>query len=156
VAQLNRDIPLYWVNTLSYQISKQLWFVRFFGGMFIVFGFIALFLAVIGLYAVMAFSVSRRVREVGIRMALGATGNTVVRLILRQGVGQLVTGTVIGLVFAAWISRLMSFVLFQVDPRDPMIFGGVALVLGVSGVLACLIPAARATRIDPLVALRAD
>lgn len=156
VAQLNPDIPLYWVNTLSYQVSKQLWFVRVFGGMFMIFGFIALFLAVIGLYAVMAFSVSRRVREVGIRMALGATGQSVVRLIMRQGLGQLLVGTVIGLAFAAWISRLMSFVLFQVDPRDPAVFIGVAATLGIAGALACLVPAARATRIDPLVALRAD
>jgi len=156
VAQLNPDIPLYWVNTLSYQISKQLWFVRVFGGMFMIFGVIALFLAVLGLYAVMAFSVSRRVREVGIRMALGASSRAVVRLILRQGLTQLLIGTVIGLAFAASISRLMSFVLFQVDPRDPAIFLGVAAVLGVSGVIACLVPAARATRIDPLVALRAD
>jgi predicted permease len=156
VSQLDPDIPLYWVNTLEYQVSSELWFVRVFGTMFMIFGFVALFLAVIGLYAVMAFSVSRRVREVGIRMALGATARGVVRLILRQGLGQLAIGTVIGLAFAAWISRFMSFILFQVDPRDPVIFGGVALALGVSGVLACLIPASRATRIDPLVALRAE
>jgi predicted permease len=156
VSQLNPDIPLYWVSTLQYQVAKQLWFVRVFGTMFMIFGFIALFLAVIGLYAVMSFSVSRRAREVGIRMALGATSRGVVRLILRQGLVQLVIGTTVGLAFAAWISRLMSFILFQVDPRDPMIFGGVAVALGLSGLLACLGPASRATRIDPLVALRAD
>jgi predicted permease len=156
VAALNPDIPLYWVQTLDEAASQALWFVRVFGTMFMLFGFVALFLASVGLYAVMSFSVSRRTREVGIRMALGAQGSHVVRMIFGQGLLQLTVGTVVGLGLAFAISSVMSVVLFQVQPHDPLIFGGVAAVLVTVGLLACLIPAKRATLVDPLVALRSD
>jgi len=156
IASLNPDIPLYWVQSLDTAIAESLWFVRVFGTMFMIFGFVALFLASIGLYAVMSFSVSRRTREVGIRMALGAQGRDVVRMIFGQGALQLAVGMAVGLAMALGISRLLSVILFQVHPRDPMIFGGVAAVLMVVGLLACFVPATRATRVDPLVALRSD
>jgi putative ABC transport system permease protein len=156
LASLNPDIPLYWVQTLDSAIAQSLWFVRVFGTMFLIFGFVALFLASIGLYAVMSFSVSRRTREVGIRMALGAQGRDVVRMIFNQGLIQLGVGMTVGLAFAFGISRLMSVVLFQVQPRDPAIYGGVAAVLVAVGIMACFVPANRATRVDPLVALRSD
>ena len=124
--------------------------------MFMIFGLVALFLASVGLYAVMAFSVSRRTREVGIRMALGAQAGDVVRLILGQGALQLGVGMTIGIAFALGISRLLKVILFQVQPRDPVIFGGVAGVLILVGIVACLVPAKRATLVDPLVALRSD
>ena len=113
-------------------------------------------LAAIGLYAVMAFSVSQRTREVGIRMAIGAQASHVQRMILRQGVGQVVIGLGFGLLMAAGVSQLLSVILFDVGARDPAIFGGVVLVLIVTALLACIIPARRATRIDPLEALRHD
>jgi putative ABC transport system permease protein len=156
VASLNSDIPLYWVQSLDVAIDQSVWFIRVFGTMFLVFGFVALFLASIGLYAMMSFSVSRRTREVGIRMALGAQGRDVVRMIFGQGAMQLSVGMAFGLALALGISRLMSVILFQVQPRDPVIFGAVAAVLIAVGLLACLIPASRATRVDPLVALRSD
>jgi putative ABC transport system permease protein len=156
VASLNPDIPLYWVQSLDNAIAQSLWFVRVFGTMFLIFGFVALFLASIGLYAVMSFSVSRRTREVGIRMALGAQGRDVVRMIFGQGLIQLGVGMTVGLAFAFGISQLMKVVLFQVEPRDPTIFGGVAAVLVAVGLMACFVPASRATRVDPLVALRSD
>jgi predicted permease len=156
VVSLNRDIPIYWVQTLRDAIAQELWFIRVFGTMFAIFGVIALFLAAVGLYAVMAFSVSRRTREVGIRMALGASGSNVVGLIFRQGVVQLGVGLAIGLALALGVARLMTIILFDVQPRDPLIFGGVAAVLIATGILACVVPARRATRVDPLVALRAD
>jgi predicted permease len=156
VASLNPDIPLYWVQTLDEAASQALWFVRVFGTMFMIFGFVALFLASVGLYAVMSFSVSRRTREVGIRMALGAQARNVVSMIFGQGVLQLAIGMTLGLALAFGISQVMTVVLFQVEPHDPLIFGGVALVLVVVGLLACLIPARRATLVDPLVALRSD
>jgi putative ABC transport system permease protein len=156
VSALNPDIPLYWVQSLDSAVAEQLWFVRVFGTMFMIFGFVALFLASVGLYAVMSFSVIRRTREVGIRMALGARGAHVVRMVFGQGMYQLALGMTIGLSLALGISRLLSIILFQVEPRDPAIFGGVAAVLGGVGLLACLIPAHRATRVDPLVALRSD
>lgn len=156
VAALNPDIPLYWVMTLDDAAGQSLWFVRVFGTMFMIFGFVALFLASVGLYAVMSFSVSRRTREVGIRMALGAQGRNVIGMIFGQGAMQLGLGMVLGLALAAGIASLMRVVLFQVEPRDPTIFGGVAGVLVAVGLVACLVPARRATLVDPLVALRSD
>lgn len=156
VASLNADIPLYWAQPLDAAIAEQLWFVRVFGTMFMIFGFAALFLASVGLYAVMSFSVVRRTREMGIRMALGAQGSHVVRMIFGQGAMQLGVGMALGLALALGISRLLSAILFDVQPRDPQIFGGVAGVLAIVGLLACLIPAQRATRVDPLIALRSD
>lgn len=156
VAALNPDIPLYWVYSMEEAIARPTWYIRVFGTMFMIFGFIALFLAAIGLYAVMSFSVSRRTREVGIRMALGAQAGDMVRLILQQGAWQLVAGVILGLGLAAGVAQLTRVILFEVQPRDPTIFGGVVGVLAISGLFACLVPALRATRVDPLVALRSE
>jgi putative ABC transport system permease protein len=156
VASLNPDIPLYWVQSYEAATAQSLWFVRVFGTMFMIFGFVALFLASVGLYAVMSFSVSRRTREVGIRMALGAQGGDVVRMIFGQGALQLGLGMTAGLGLAYGISQLLKVVLFQVQPRDPVVFGGVAAVLIGVGLVACFVPAKRATLVDPLVALRSD
>ena len=156
VASVNPDLPLYWVDTLDSQISQQVWFVRVFGTMFMIFGFVALFLASVGLYAVMSFSVSRRIREVGIRMALGARASDVVRMIFRQGLLQLGIGMTIGLLIAAGIGRMLKVILFQVQPRDPQIFVGVVVALTLVGIVACFVPARRATQVDPLVALRSE
>ena len=156
VASLNPDIPLYWVQSLDGAVAERLWFVRVFGTMFMIFGAVALFLASVGLYAVMSFSVSRRTREVGIRMALGARSSDVVTMIFGQGALQLGIGMTVGLALALGISRLLRSILFQVQPRDPAIFGGVALVLVVVGLVACFVPARRATFVDPLIALRSD
>jgi len=127
-----------------------------FGTMFMIFGFVALFLAAVGLYAVMAFSVSRRTREVGIRMAMGAPAHRVVRMIMAQGLTQLAVGMIIGLAGALAISRLMVVILFDVRPRDPLVFGLVALTLLLTGLLATGIPAFRATAVDPATALHTD
>ncbi|MEX2182391.1 MAG: ABC transporter permease [Gemmatimonadaceae bacterium] len=156
VASLNPDLPIYWSMTLDEAIAEPLWFVRVFGTMFMIFGLVALFLASIGLYAVMSFAVSRRTREVGIRMALGATPRRVVRLIFNNGAWQLGLGLGIGLLLAAGISRLLTMILFDVQPLDPAVFGGVAAVLAITGMIACFIPARRATRVDPADAMRAD
>jgi hypothetical protein len=154
VTALNRDIPIYWVYSMTEALARPLWFIRVFGTMFMLFGFVALFLAAVGLYAVMAFSVSRRTREVGIRMALGADAAHVLGMVLRQGIVQLGIGMTAGLALAVGVSQLMKIVLFDVQPRDPQIFALVVSVLSIAGVLACLIPARRATQVDPLTALR--
>ncbi len=156
VASLNPDLPIYWPMTMTEAIAGPLWFIRVFGTMFMIFGFVALFLASIGLYAVMSFAVSRRSREMGVRMALGASASSVVRLMFKQGAWQLGLGLGIGLALAAGISRVMSVVLFDVQPLDAMVFGGVALTLAVTGTMACLIPARRATLVDPAVAMRSE
>jgi ABC-type antimicrobial peptide transport system permease subunit len=137
-------------------IARNLWHIRVFGGLFMVFGVVALFLAGIGLYAVMAFSVSRRAREVGIRIALGARTSHVLRLVFRQGIIQLGIGLTLGLALAAGVSRLVAGVLFEVQPRDPVTFAAVVGVLTLAGLLACYIPARRAARVDPLSAMRAE
>ena len=154
VAAQDPDIPIYFVNTLRGAIAEQTWFYRVFGGLFMIFGFTALLLAAIGLYAVMAFSVSQRTREVGIRMAVGAEARDVMRMILRQGIVQVALGMLLGLAMAAGVSQLLSIILFDVKPRDPTIFASIVVVLSITAVLACLIPARRATTVDPLEALR--
>jgi predicted permease len=156
VASLEADIPLYWEYSMTEALSRPTWFFRVFGTMFMIFGGIALFLAGIGLYAVMAFSVSRRTRELGIRMALGAKSGDVVRLVMRQGAWQIGIGLALGVLLAVGISGLLSILLFEVPPRDPMTFGLALGVLVLAGVLACLIPARRATAVDPIEALRVE
>jgi ABC-type antimicrobial peptide transport system permease subunit len=156
VASLNPDIPIYFVYSMEEAFARPTWFIRVFGTMFMIFGVIALFLASVGLYAVMSFAVSRRVREVGIRMALGAQSRDVVRMIFGQGAWQLGTGLLLGLGLAYGVANLLTIILYDVQPRDPSIFGSVVLVLAMAGMAACLVPARRATRVDPLTALRAD
>jgi predicted permease len=156
VAAIDPDIPIYFVYSMEEALARPTWYIRIFGTMFMIFGVIALFLSSVGLYAVMSFSVSRRVKEVGIRMALGAQAGDVLRMVVRQGVWQLVIGVTAGMALAAGVAQLMKVVLFDVQPRDPTIFGAVVVVLAVTGLLACLLPARRATRVDPLMALRTE
>ena len=104
----------------------------------------------------MAFSVGRRTREVGIRMALGAKPGHVLAMVVRQGLWQLGTGMAAGLTLALGVSQLLKILLFDVQPRDPAIFAAVVSVLSIAGLLACVIPARRATKVDPLLALRSD
>ena len=144
------------MEPLASAIAQRTWFYRVFGTIFMIFGVVALFLAAVGLYGVMAFTVGRRTREMGVRMALGAQPRSVVGLIMRQGLLQLGIGMTAGLLFAAGVANLVKMVLFDVQPRDPMVFGGVALTLIVTGIVANFVPAKRATRVDPLIALRAE
>ena len=156
VSALNPDIPLYWVYSMDEALARPTWFFRVFGTIFIIFGFVALFLASVGLYAVMAFSVSRRSRELGIRMALGARRDHVVRMILRQGLVQLSIGMLVGLALAAGVAQVLQIILFDVQPRDPAIFGLVILVLTATALAACVMPALRATRVNPVIVLRGE
>lgn len=119
-----------------------------------IFGGVALFLASVGLCGVMAFSVSRRTQEVGVRMALGAQAKDVVRLLFREGLVHLSIGPGIGLALAAALSRGLEVILFQVGPWDPLILLAIAIVLILTSVAASVVPARRATRVDPMVALR--
>jgi ABC-type antimicrobial peptide transport system permease subunit len=156
VAALDPDVPVFAAASMDAVLSKPTWPLRVFGTLFVIFGFVSLILAAIGLYAVMAYSVSRRVREMGIRMALGATAGAVIRLVCRQGAMQIVIGMSIGLLFGAAFVRAIRMLLFEVQPNDPVVFALVAGVLGVAAFVACLIPAIRATQVDPLTALRTD
>ena len=156
VASVDADIPIYWVETLTDRLSQQTWFYNVFGVLFMIFGISALFLAAVGLYGVMSFSVSRRTTEMGVRMALGAQGAQVLRMILRQGLGQIVIGLVLGVGLAVLISRGLQMVLFQVNPNDPVVYIVITGVLALTGLAASTVPAKRATAVDPMVALRQE
>jgi putative ABC transport system permease protein len=115
---------------------------------------LALLLTAIGVYGLLAFSVARRTNETGTRMALGATGGAVLWLILKQGTGLIALGLVLGLAGAYLVTRWLTALLFGVQASDPLTFAGVAAILLVVGLLASYVPARRATRIDPMAALR--
>ncbi len=156
VADLDQDLPISQVNTLAETIRAGMIFFNIFGAMFTVFGAAALFLASIGLYGVLSFSVNQRRHELGLRVALGASPVSVVRLVLGQTGLQLAIGMVIGLGLSILLGRGLSFVLFGVAATDLSVLGGVAALLSITSVVACVIPARRATRVDPIVAMRAD
>ena len=119
-----------------------------------IFAAVALALAVIGTYGVVAYSVAQRTQEFGIRLALGASRADVLKVVLRQGLILTAAGVALGLIAAVSVTRLMSSVLFEVRPGDPLILGIAALILGSVAMLASYLPALRATRVDPMLALR--
>lgn len=121
-----------------------------------IFAALALVIATTGVYGVLAFIVNQRTREIGVRIALGADPGDVVALFLRQGTLIVLLGLAAGLGGAWWLARTVETFLFEVRPRDPLVFGVVACCLALVGVAACWIPARRASRIDPLIALRAE
>lgn len=153
INSIDATLPIYWVRSLSDQYALDTWFYRAFGSLFMAFGLAALALATIGLYGVMSFAASNRTREIGVRMALGASAKDVVTLILKLGASQIAIGLVLGLAFALALSRGLGILLFDVNPWDPSIFVTVVITLGATGLLASLIPARRATRVDPVDAL---
>lgn len=153
VESLDRNLPIFEVLSMEDVIAKETWFYWLFGNLFMVFGFAALFLAAIGLYGVMSFAVSRRTQEMGIRMALGADGPVLVRLVMKRGVAQLAVGMVLGIGLAALAASPLQIILYEVRARDPMVFAMVVAALAFTGLLASFLPASRVTRVDPVVAL---
>ena len=137
-------------------IADNTWVFGLFGSLFMIFGTVALFMAAVGLYGVMAFSVSRRTKEMGLRMALGSSGKDIVRLVLKKGLVQLALGMAIGLGAGVAMSRPLQFVMFDVNPKDPVVYAAIVGALGLAGLLACLVPARRATRVNLVDALRAE
>ncbi len=119
-----------------------------------VFAAVGLALVAIGTYSVIAYTVSRQTHEIGIRMALGAGGGDVVRMVLRMGLRPLAGGVAVGLLATAGATRLIAGQLWGVSPHDPVTLGGVAALSAAAGLAACYFPARRATRVDPMVALR--
>ena len=156
IRALNPNLPIFNLGSLTQVIDRSLWFYPVFGTLFIVFGAAALFMATVGLYGVLSFSVSRRLREMGIRMALGASPRAVIGLIMRQGAGQLAAGLAVGLVLAFGLTRVLGFLMFETTPQDPPVFIMVVLTIAGAGMLASLVPARRATLAEPTEALRAE
>jgi len=136
--------------------NPQLWVVRAGAALFSIFGGLALGLAVIGVYGVKAYSVARRTREIGIRMALGAQGKTVQWMILREGIAMVAAGLALGLLLAFATGKIVSSILFQVSSTDPFAFSIAPVLLATAALLATWIPARRATKISPMAALRTE
>ena len=154
VWSVDRSVALADVRTMNEVIARSVVRRKFTMTLLGVFAALAMALAAIGLYGVMAYSISQRTHEIGIRMALGAQRNTVLAMVLRQGMAMAAAGIVAGVVAALALTRLISGLLFGVSATDPLTFGGIVLLLGVVALLANYLPARRATRVDPMVALR--
>jgi ABC-type antimicrobial peptide transport system permease subunit len=137
-------------------LAQGRWPYRVFGSMFTIFAFIALVLSSVGIYAVTAYSVTQRTAEIGVRMALGAQASQVSWLILRRGLMQLAIGLTLGVILAWFASAALQSLVVQIPTRDPVTFATIIAVLVVVTVAACVIPARRATRLDPVRALRAE
>ncbi|MFL6212373.1 MAG: ABC transporter permease [Blastocatellia bacterium] len=154
VQALDANLPVFNVRTLAEQKSQSLYTARMAATLLTAFGGLALGLAALGIYGVMAYTVTRRTREIGIRMALGARTGNVLSLVLRQGMALVLIGVALGLGGALAATRLLASFLYGVSATDPTTFALIALLLVVVAWLACYIPARRATKVDPMIALR--
>jgi putative ABC transport system permease protein len=158
VADVDPAIPIISLRTFAQYLDSNLdlWIVRAGAALFSIFGGLALGLAVVGLYGVKTYSVARRTREIGIRMALGAQPGMVLRLIMREGSIMLLTGIALGLLLAAATGKILSGILFEIGAFDPVAFASALTVLSAATLFATWLPARRATRINPMVALRTE
>jgi predicted permease len=154
VWSVDPDLPLYQVHTLDYYYTKSMARTSFTLEMLALAGGMALLLGIVGLYGVIAYSVSQRTHEIGIRMALGAQKRDVLKLVVNGGMGLTVIGVGVGVAGALALTRFLSSLLYGVKPTDPLTFVTVSLVMTGVALLACYIPARRATMADPIVALR--
>ena len=152
--RLDPEVPIFQVRTLEDIARARLGIGRFAQSLFSVFAALALLLGAVGIYGVMSFAVSRRAREFGVRLALGASRGSVLRLVLEQGARLTLPGVFIGLGLALVAARLMRSILFEVSPLDPLTYVAVALVLAVVSTAASYLPAYRATRLDPIKSLK--
>jgi predicted permease len=154
VAQINPNLPLFHVSSQSEQIDRLLFQERLIARLSAFFGLLALVLACVGLYGLLSYEVSRRTREIGIRMALGAQEADVLGLVVKQGFALALVGAAVGISAALGVTRYLTSMLYGVRPNDPLTIAAVAVLLWLVALAACYIPARRATRVDPLVALR--
>ena len=154
VTQLDSDLPVSKVATMEEVMAESIWQPRLYATLFAVFAGGALLLALIGIYGVMAFLVQTRTHEIGIRMALGATARDVFKLVVGRGMKLTFVGVVTGIVSAMALTRLMHSLLFNTSATDPIIFILISLLLSIAAFLACYLPARRAAKVDPLIALR--
>jgi ABC-type antimicrobial peptide transport system permease subunit len=155
---IDPDLPILSMTPFTDEMEKSvgLWIVRLGAVMFGVFGGIALLLAVVGVYGVKAYSVARRTREIGIRMALGAHRGDVFKLIMKQGALQTGVALTLGLLLSLGAGRVLAQMLYKVSPADPLSLTTAAIMLGSAALLACFFPARKATRVTPMTALRTE
>ena len=154
--RVDDGLPIIQPNTLEAIVSDSLGDRRLTMGLLGVFAGIALLLAVVGIYGAVAYTVEQRTSEIGVRMALGAQTMDVLRLVVRQGMNPVILGLIIGLAATFALGRLLTAQLYRISPHDPLLLAAAAIVLAVAALLACLIPARRATLVDPIRALRAE
>ena len=154
VYALDKDVPVSRVETMEQVIGDKLWRGRLSMVLLGTFAAIALALAALGIYGIISFTVSQRTNEIGVRMALGARGEDVLGMILRNGLSIVIAGVAAGLAGAIALTRVLATLLYGVTPTDPLTFAAVSAVLIVVAVVACAIPALRAARVDPIIALR--
>src|SRR5262245_56830340 len=156
VQALDKELPVFEVKTLDQYVSGAVAHPRFNALLLLLFAGLALLLTAAGLYGVISYSVTQRTREIGIRMALGAQTHDTLRLVVKQGMTLTLIGAAIGLGCALALTRLLKTLLFGVSANDPLTFGVIVLLLTVVAFVACWIPAWRATKVDPLIALRSE
>ena len=156
VGAMDQDVPVFAVKTMQEYLSTSVAGPRFSTTLLSIFAAVALVLTVVGLYGVMSYSVAQRTNEIGIRLALGAQSRDVLLMIVRQGGTLILVGLVIGLAGAYAVTRLITSWLFGVTAKDPFTFAAVAVLLAIVALLACYIPALRATKVDPMEALRCE
>jgi putative ABC transport system permease protein len=154
VAEIDPNIPLGDPRTEESQLAEQVQYPRYYSMLLGLFAFVATVLAAVGIYGVMAYAVEQRTREIGIRMALGAAGWQVLRLVVQQAAWMIAAGLLAGVAGAVLLTRFLSSELWEVQSTDPATFAGVSLILTAVALLACLIPTIRATQVDPTIALR--
>lgn len=151
---IDSDQPLYNVVTMEQALSDSISKQRFAMLMLGLFAAMAVILSMVGIYGIMSYSVTQRTHEIGVRVALGAKAHDVLRMIVRQGIVLIVIGITVGLLGSFALTRILAGLLYEVKPVDPFVFSATALLLGLVALFACYIPARRATKVDPLVALR--
>ncbi len=154
VAAVDKDQPISLFATLDTNVANSLGVQRIVSTLTAVFALLALIMSAVGLYSVLAYAVSQRTAEIGIRMALGAQAGQVVGLVMRNGLGFVALGLGLGLAAAAGAARLIQSLLFDVHPLEPRVYVSVSILFVVVAALACLVPSVRAARIDPIRALR--
>jgi ABC-type antimicrobial peptide transport system permease subunit len=152
--KVDADQPMWKIRTVEFLVQRSTADRKFLMALMGIFATLALVLTIIGLYGVISYLVNQRTQEIGIRMALGAQMRDIMGLVLKQGMVLVLTGVASGLAAAWLVTRLISRMLYQVSPTDPFTFIAISLLLVTVALLACYLPARRATKVDPLVALR--
>jgi putative ABC transport system permease protein len=156
ILALNKEQPVFNVRTMEQIVAQSVAARRFSMLLLTIFALVALALASLGIYGLLSYAVSQRAREIGVRMALGAQSGDVVKLVIGQGMKLALIGVTIGLIASLALTRTMKTLLFGISATDPVTFAAIALLLTFVALLACFVPARRATTIDPLTTLRQE